>query len=317
MCGAEVIRCADCGTAVAPSRVRRGDSCPRHPGAETVPGRCEQRLKSCEVRCRYHGAESRQAKAKAAERNVDGEVQRLLHEQGWEPVTDPLEALADLLGEVAATKAAFLDRVDELRGLTVEDSLGREDVRAVLAGYERALDRQGRLLVDAARLNLDERIVAMRQRVEEWQMAAIGDVIEAALADVLPLDLEDAAKRRFGQRMRALMDGTPLPPLTSVPAYVRADAERPVVAAQRAQVAVEAQAPASAPPAPPVPPGAAEDDEWPGAQDWAPGPPVVPVSPPLDLRCPGSFDRHYFYDGRCLHCDTPAPGAPTGGAVGE
>lgn len=148
-------------------------------------------------------------------------MNRVLHENGWVPVTDPLPALADLLGEAGSAKDAFRDRVDKLKSLTVEDQLGREDVRALLAAYERAMDRFGRLLVDAARLNLDERIVAMQSAIEEAQASAWGDILEQVLS-LLPSELDQLCRQTFGRLLRSHVNGQAAV-LPTFPPYVRAD----------------------------------------------------------------------------------------------
>lgn len=215
-CGVPIFRCGECGTAVAPSRVRKDETCPRHPGAEVVDGYCERRLGAGEVRCRWHGGAAEQVKAKAVDRSLDDEVKALLVDQDVRPVTDPLTALQELLGEVVAVKTAFAARVDELNQVTTTDLLGRENVRALVQAYERALDRAGKLLVDASRLNLDERLIAIRSRVESWQAAQLAEAVVPVIGG-LPPDLADVAgwlRVNVGARLRAVDAGVPLPALT-------------------------------------------------------------------------------------------------------
>ena len=222
LCGASITRCGDCGTAVAPSRVRQGLVCPRHPDAENVGGTCEKRLSAGTVRCPIHGGRGPQAVNRAAERGLEGEISALLEGQDVAPVNNPLRALSELLGEVTAVKDSFRDRVDELRSLTVEDQLGREDVRALLGAYERSLDRLGKLLVDASRLNLDSRIVAVEQAVAVSAARQFVDTVLPVLG-LAPPELAALMRETLADRLRAFDAGRPFPPLPVPPRFVRAD----------------------------------------------------------------------------------------------
>ncbi len=138
MCGASVFRCSECLNSVGGSRVRSGEGCPKHPDAEVVDGTCSRRVKVGTLRCSLHGAAIPAAAAKAAERAVEAEVARLLEGQDVAPVTNPLEALSELLGEMRAFKEAMREKVDGLHRLTVEDLAGRQDSAPLLGVYERA-----------------------------------------------------------------------------------------------------------------------------------------------------------------------------------
>ncbi len=228
LCGASIFRCGECGTAVAGSRVRRGETCPRHDGAETVAGTCEKRLPAGTLKCSIHVGQAPAVVAKAAERSIDNDVRRLLDGQDLAAVTNPLAALAELLGEAKGLKDAFRQRVDELQRLTVTDQVGRQDAAPLLAAYERGLDRFGRLLVDAARLNLDERIIAIEIAAAESQAKQFVDVILPVL-DLAPPELARVMRRALADRLRTVDSGEPFPLLpTDVPRYILA-ADHPTV----------------------------------------------------------------------------------------
>ena len=127
--------------------------------------------------CVMHGSRAPQVRAKAAERIVEAEARTLLDRIGHEPVTDPVGALSELAGEVVALKDILGEKVVELREWTYSDKPGREDVRAVLGAYERALDRCHRVLEGMTRLDLEARLV----RLSEAQADLLERVIEAVI----------------------------------------------------------------------------------------------------------------------------------------
>ncbi|MFF3151818.1 hypothetical protein [Streptomyces sp. NPDC057910] len=116
-----------------------------------------------------------------ADARLDEQLNRLLVGTGAAPVDNPLRALAALAGEMVALKdglAALVRKldVDEIR---YKGGAG-EQIRAEVILYERALERTGQLLVNIARLNIDDRLAA----IEERQADAVITAIEVALASV-------------------------------------------------------------------------------------------------------------------------------------
>lgn len=207
LCGAHVWRCSRCSNAVAPSRVRRGDGCPRTgcDGVGVVEGSCERRVANGNVRCYRHGAAIPAARQAADERRLEADVVGLLADYPVRPVHNPLEALKTLIGETVALKDALFDRIGNLEDLTNVDTFQREDVRALVAAYERSLDRCGKLLGDAARLKLDERLVAIDEKVADRVLA----LLEMAMVASIPADLHDPLKRAFAD----VVDGRTPPQL--------------------------------------------------------------------------------------------------------
>ncbi|MFD9632840.1 hypothetical protein [Streptomyces violascens] len=155
--------------------------------------------------CFRHGATKRaQAKGRlaVADARLDEQLNRLLVGIGFSPVDNPLRALADLAGEMTALKdglAALVRKlhVDEIR---YKGGAG-EQIRAEVVLYERALERTGQLLVNIARLNIDERLAA----IEEKQADTVIRAVEAALASV-GIRGEDAvqAKKVAARHLRAV-----------------------------------------------------------------------------------------------------------------
>lgn len=220
LCGATITRCSTCRKAVAPSRLRQGLGCPSHPDADTTPGTCAKSVRNEMTSCRLHGALAPQVEQATEERRLEAGVAKLLADRELTPVDNPLAALRDLIAECLAVKDSFRDRVDKLRSLTVEDQIGRQDVAALLAAYERALDRAGRLLVDAAKLNLDERLVRIDERSMAMQLELVRKLI-MPLFTVVPKELGDIQRRALAERLRAHEAGERLPPPPDAPRYVK------------------------------------------------------------------------------------------------
>ncbi|MEU1800894.1 hypothetical protein [Streptomyces sp. NPDC019937] len=133
--------------------------------------------------CRRHGGGSPQAARAASRRIQEAELtesaNRLLVQLGADPVENPLTALAELAGEVLATKRAFANRVNELAEIRYTDDKGGEQLRSEVALYERAVGQAANLLTAIAKLNIDERLARITEQQAEKVMAAI----DAALAN--------------------------------------------------------------------------------------------------------------------------------------
>ena len=125
--------------------------------------------------------------------------------RGWEPVTDPLGAFADLVGEVWAFKELCREKLAELRTWGYEDLKGGQDIRPVVAVYERSLDRAGKQLVDMLKIGLTaEALGAARERPSRDQAEVFSRVLDHLVAgldltaeqrDRVPAALADALKR--------------------------------------------------------------------------------------------------------------------------
>lgn len=134
--------------------------------------------------CYRHGAtKSAQAKGRraVADARLDEQLNRLLVGTGASPVDNPLKALGELAGEMVALKDGLASLVRKLNVDEIRYKGGAgEQIRAEVVLYERALERTGQLLVNIARLNIDERLAA----IEEKQVDAVVRAVEAALASV-------------------------------------------------------------------------------------------------------------------------------------
>jgi hypothetical protein len=176
----------------------RGHLSKNHP---TNPGgRCPQPAMGGLHVCYRHGGNAPQAR-KAAKRRinearVEAKAMKILEAHGITPVTNPLQELQELAGRAKANMEKLDVMVDNLAEIRYESQIGQEQLRAEVALLERAQAFFRQILVDMAKLNLDERLV----RVEEGKAAAIIDVINATLDHAGITGQKAAASREFAAR---------------------------------------------------------------------------------------------------------------------
>lgn len=151
--------------------------------------------------CSAHGGLAPQVKAAAQANLIAARAGRLLHRLDAPPCSDPLEALQRLAGRALALEEVIGKLVNDLTEIRYEsggDSEfgkggGGEQLRAEVGVLERAMDRCGRLLVDIAKLNIDERMARVTERQAEMMQAALADVLGEMGFE--PAQQADARKR--------------------------------------------------------------------------------------------------------------------------
>ncbi len=130
-------------------------------------------------RSRKHFGSSPNGRKAAETERIDREARKALEGfADFEPVQDPVERLRLLAGRAEAWMAALEIKVAELTSLRYSTATA-EQVRGEIQLYERAMAATGKLLVDLARLGLDERSV----RVQEAQVAILAGALHQALAE--------------------------------------------------------------------------------------------------------------------------------------
>lgn len=180
------------------SRKRQGRKCA---GRRTDGGPCGNYAINGGTVCHAHGGQGPQVKAKAAESVIEARLERLMYRHQAEPFGDPIEALQRLIGRAMSWEAAIGERVNELTALRFTDDHGAEQMRAEVAVLERAMDRCGKLLVDIAKLNLEERLA----RVTELQAQMAMDALHAALREMgLSAEQQKDARTRMARHLRAV-----------------------------------------------------------------------------------------------------------------
>lgn len=152
--------------------------------------------------CKFHGGGAPQAKAAAVRRQVEVEARQVLAELGVSPVADPLEALLKLAGQVLAWQEATAALVNGLEdGIRYRGANGAEQLRAEISLYERAMDRAVAVLSAIARLNIDERLVAVTERQADAVIGAINAALAAAGVDG---EQAEQARRAAARHLRAV-----------------------------------------------------------------------------------------------------------------
>jgi hypothetical protein len=142
-------------------------------------------------RCDHHGgatpthrAHSERVLIERAEARALAELHRL----GVPPVTNPLELLAELAGEARGWQELLRAQVAELASLVERAPDGAERVRATVALYERSLDRTAAFAAMMAKLNIDDRLYKLNNRIGVEQ----GNRFAAAIIGILEdLGFED------------------------------------------------------------------------------------------------------------------------------
>ncbi|WP_156056304.1 hypothetical protein [Streptosporangium roseum] len=150
---------------------------------------CEAYAMSGAAVCHAHGGRAPQTRRRAAERLAEQKARTALSQYSPDAVIidNPIAELLEAAGEFKALKNFLADRVAEMRAddWRRADAEGSENLRA----YERALDRTARVLVELAKLKLEERLV----RLTEQQGAMLAVAIQKIL-DALDLTAEQRAR---------------------------------------------------------------------------------------------------------------------------
>lgn len=152
--------------------------------------------------CYAHGGRAPQVIAKAREAVIEDRLERLMYRHQAGPLGDPIEALQHLIARAMSWEAAIGDKVNELTGsIRFTDEHGAEQMRAEVAVLERAMDRCGKLLVDIAKLNLEDRLA----RVTEKQAQMAMDAFAAAMREIgLSADQRRDARTCVARHLRAV-----------------------------------------------------------------------------------------------------------------
>ena len=156
--------------------------------------------------CRFHGGKSPQAKQAAARREAERRAFAALSRHKADPVDNPLEAFRQLAGEVIFVKDWARKRVEELDELRYRGASG-EQLRGEFQAFERLLDLCRRVLADYGRLNVDERLAAIDERVMAAYTQHAFEGLQAVLEQLLPEEFRPLALALVSARLR----GSPAP----------------------------------------------------------------------------------------------------------
>jgi hypothetical protein len=136
-------------------------------------------------KCKLHGGSTPNHQAHAASVLTDRAEKSALAELrklgATEPVTNPLETLAELAGEAVAWQRIMREAVAKLEGLSHRTDSGTEQVRVLVSLYERAAVRSADLAATLGRLDVDERWYRLNQRITEAHVGQATALIELVL----------------------------------------------------------------------------------------------------------------------------------------
>lgn len=158
--------------------------------------------------CWTHGGATRQAQAKAAERLLEARIQGELAKVEIRPVTDPVGKLAELGGETLAWLDLCRQNLEHLRSWEYADLKDSQDIKPLVAVYERALDRALSAMERMARLGLDAETLRRLLRLEaerpsREQAAGLSRILSSVLEG---LDLTSDQQATVPALLRAAMD---------------------------------------------------------------------------------------------------------------
>lgn len=152
-------------------------------------------------RCSWHGGCSPSGSQSAAGERIMGDALKVLYRHDASPVADPLEALQRLAGRALALEAAIGETVNALVEIRYEDEHSAEQLRAEVTVLERAMDRCGKLLVDIAKLNIEERLARVTERQAQMAM----DAMLAAMGEMgMSAEQQREARGRVARHLRAV-----------------------------------------------------------------------------------------------------------------
>lgn len=159
--------------------------------------------------CAAHGGRAPQVKAAAKRRLANAKALQFLHEQGVPQIDNPLQAFHDLVEESVALKQFFAAQMAQLSELTSTDDQAKEQAKAMVELYERALDRAAKFLTDWVRLDMDNRWLKANVRLTEERAKLMRRLLDDTFADPdlgLTQPQQETGRRVFARHLRLVTD---------------------------------------------------------------------------------------------------------------
>lgn len=213
---------------MTPACERCGQAHPRCKGHNRAGGPCGMRPAPNQEVCSKHGAKSPQAIAAAKTRELEARA-RVALRKAWaageeRPTVDPLGDLARIAGEAVAFKDYLRGEVEQLDQLTQqwsdravtmmtadgmrEFAVVKEDMRAIVLAYERAIERCAKILADIVKLDLAGRMLELNTA----KAALIVEAVRNGLADVdMSAEVRRAAQAAIGEHLASITQRNPEP----------------------------------------------------------------------------------------------------------
>jgi hypothetical protein len=172
-----------------------------HCGARTRSGKpCKNDANELPHRCYKHGGGGHRVRVNRAKTRLEDKARKMLIDLDLPGNVDPITRLLELAAEADAFRGAIAMLVNHLDDpIRYRDDKGAEQLRAEVAVYERALDRAARLYLDLCKLNLEERLV----RIRESEARALANALNKALNDAgLTGEQQQDVKRATAKHLR-------------------------------------------------------------------------------------------------------------------
>jgi hypothetical protein len=110
-------------------------------------------------------------------------------------VESSLDELFDLARESRAFREALAERVAQLDDAGTRDDFGRETVRATVQVYVQAIEQSARINASIARLQVDERRLALDEKRDQLMKLALLHALAALGVPMTDVRLDDVMPR--------------------------------------------------------------------------------------------------------------------------
>jgi hypothetical protein len=183
----------------------RGWWCEEHQRPECViprkngRGQCHGSLVADTDRCRMHLGKKAQPVITEARLRVQAAAE--LAKLDVAPVVDPFLELSRLAGQAVEWKNQLAGRVNTLTSLRYESAAGLEQLRSEIALWERALDRCLAMLTAMSRLDIESRLVGVREQTADHLERVLDAALEKACRGDFQLKAEVRAEFRRNLRV--------------------------------------------------------------------------------------------------------------------
>lgn len=185
--------CEKCGVAHNPAK------CKAHSKMQ-AGGQCQKSPMAGQEVCATHGGRAKQNVVAAGTRNAEEKMRRMLGKLTVVPVENPLAELQMLAGEAMAWKQVCHDAMAQLSAMRYGTE-GGEAIRGEIILFERAMDRCERVLVNIAKLNIDERLA----KVSEMQLDFAVRALTAWMAEAgMTTEQQREARRGVARHLRLI-----------------------------------------------------------------------------------------------------------------